>query len=141
MSSATTELLSALQTWFAANLATPFTGGLSIHEIPARTAFPYAVATLIASPATQKYGGAGVAYSENVVQFSVFGVPPAANALAAMDALIAALDNVTLSLANGRQHFHSIRLGEPVPTPDSPGQDEQGRDVFVWTVTYQFAVR
>lgn len=137
------QLLSAIQTFV--NTAAPsgsglkagsITGGLYLHEAAPQTAMPYAVAMLISAPTQSKYGG--VAFGEAEIQFTVFAAD-ANSALAAASALVTAFDEQIFTLSGGAQHFNTTRLGEPIPSPGSPDQDESGRDVFGWIVSYRFA--
>jgi hypothetical protein len=129
-----TGLLTAINTYWDANLVNTVGQLYQTIQKPGAT-MPYAVFTVIAAPATSRYGG--VAFAAPQIQFTARDVGSAA-ALAKCELIIAALDERAFSIS-GKQNFFTRRLHDPIPEPADPTEDEQGRDTFGWIVTYEFA--
>lgn len=109
--------------------------GVYADEAPERATLPYMVTSIIAAPATTRYGG--IQRTEPQIQFAAYGVGRAAG-YARMLAFINVFDELTLTLSSGKM-VNTTRLGSPVPALD-PSKDETGQNVWQWTVVYQFVL-
>jgi hypothetical protein len=106
------------------------------EEAEGSPAFPYVISEVVPSaPLTDAYGN--VTSADVTIIFKVIGNGHDATA-ANMATLLAAFDNVSLTLAGGAQ-INVYRTGEPIPTklPD----DETGNDVWQWSVAYTYSIQ
>lgn len=140
-----TELLQAIETFFNAASpdgsglsASPFTGGLYLTQSPEGNPFPYCIGKIISATTTLAFGDTG--YSEPIIQFTSWA-SDGQTALANMNAFTGAFDNQLLALANGKQNFFTARMGDPVPTANSPATDDQGNKAWGWSVSYKYGIR
>lgn len=140
------DLPDAIQTAFAANstLAAAFPGtgatnlGYRWGEAPASLPAPFVIARGIAAPRTFAYGSTKD-HSENTVEFAVVAAGLNA-ARVSMQTFVTAWDAITITLDNGTC-YGFFRDTDPVPDQEPEGQDEQGRDVWVWRVTYSYFIQ
>ncbi len=120
----------ALKTYFTAQLAGTFAGGLFQDLAAEGSTSPYLIYSIIAAPSSPHYGG--VSFSEPEVQFTAWG-QGADTVLTATQALITKLDENTLSGA-----FFMRRIADAIPATGSPVKDLNGEYFYGLIVRYAY---
>lgn len=119
-------------------ITTAFPGGFYRDVAPEGTdpgANRYLAYTVVSAPQTLKYGG--TQHAEVLMQFSAYGNGHDATGTA-IKAFTDVFDDLILTLSSGH-NINTMRMTEPLPALD-PEKDSQGRDVWGWSVSYEFHI-
>lgn len=137
-------LLHAIYSTFTANetLATAFPGGMGRDTVPPGTAMPYIVSEVVGGPLTDAYGNA-ISSDITIIFKAVGGAGNSASGhdltYSAIKAFIDAFDDTLLTLT-GATNYSMRRIGEPIPVKLEEDASGGGKDVWQWSVIYEFSV-
>lgn len=123
----------------SAGLATTITGGLYAGDVPETTAMPYAVYHVIIPGFEQAYTGASLTTSEEVgIQFDVVGTS-GYRAIGVLCESLATAYRAGVTATSGI-NYHVNQTSAVFPDADTIGKDQSGNDVWVWHVSFTFAM-
>jgi hypothetical protein len=131
----TPAIVAAFPGWRNPTTGLTYPAGYYRDVAPEQAPLPFLVSTVIASPATYRYGG--IQRTEPSIQFAAFGIGQDA-VFGKLKILTDAFDEFLFTLSAGHV-VNMTRAGDPIPVHQDD-KDEQGRDVWQWAVTYDYVL-
>jgi len=138
------KLLHAIYTQFTGNagLTSAFPGGMSRDTAQPGASMPYIVSEVVGGPLTDAYQNK--ISSDITIVFKAVGCASDSASghdltYNAIKAFIDIFDDTNLTLS-GATNYSMRRIGEPIPAKLEDDASSGGKDVWQWSVIYEFSV-